>query len=58
MTMLIVNDSRTQKIFESYEELKRAFKTTFKEINQAEKNGTLLQDNTTGAKYYVDKLVY
>lgn len=56
MTKLIVNDSRSQHIFNSYTELKICFETTDKAIRDAERNGTPLRDNVTGMKYYVDRL--
>lgn len=56
MTKVIVNNSRTQMIFESYKDLKKAFETTDNKIRQAENKGTPLVDNVTGEKFYVDKL--
>lgn len=56
MTKILVNDARSQHIFNSYSELERMFNTTDYAIKTAEVNGTLLRDNVSGHKYYVDKL--
>lgn len=56
MTKVIVNNDHCQQIFNSYGELKRLFNTTDNAIRTAEVNGTLLRDNVSGHKYYVDKL--
>lgn len=56
MTKIIANNQHKQIIFNSYTELKQAFETTDKAIREAEINGWALRDNTTGEKYWVDKL--
>lgn len=58
MTKVLVNNSRTQMIFDSYKDLKKAFETTDNKIRQVENKGTPLKDNVTGTEYYVDKLFH
>lgn len=56
MTKILANNERTQIIFNSYTELKQSFETTDGAIRDAEINGWALRDNTTGEKYWIDKL--
>jgi hypothetical protein len=56
MTKILVNNSKNQMIFDSFTELKNAFKTSDRKIRTALEKGLLLKDETTGQSWFVDIL--